>query len=93
MNNDEIKKIATLACLVLDEQEVERMKSSLTDILGLVTQLEAGGATNIESTFNPSVGVQRMRQDRITESDQRDIFQQNAPAVADGFYLVPKVIE
>jgi aspartyl-tRNA(Asn)/glutamyl-tRNA(Gln) amidotransferase subunit C len=55
--------------------------------------MAAVDTANVEPMSHPQEVMQRLREDRVTESDQRELFQSIAPAVEDGLYLVPKVIE
>jgi aspartyl-tRNA(Asn)/glutamyl-tRNA(Gln) amidotransferase subunit C len=50
-------------------------------------------SSGVEPLANPLDATQRLRDDEVTESDQREKFQRIAPDVADGFYRVPRVIE
>ena len=66
---------------------------SLTDILALVDQMNDVDITGVTPMAHPQHAVQRLREDIVTESNQREHFQQHAPAVENGLYLVPKVVE
>ena len=65
----------------------------LSRIVDFVDQLSAAPTDDVVPMAHPLNQAQRLRADEITESDDRDHIQENAPSVADGFYLVPKVIE
>ncbi len=93
MDSKEVRKIASLACLTLTEDEIESMQNALTDILNLVGQLQEHDMGSTPPVTHPLEMVQRMREDEITETEQRRPLQASASAVADGFYLVPQVIE
>ncbi|MGW8248223.1 MAG: Asp-tRNA(Asn)/Glu-tRNA(Gln) amidotransferase subunit GatC [Acidiferrobacterales bacterium] len=93
IDNSEVKKIAHLARLKVDEQEAGRYADSLSRILGLIEQMNAVDTTGIEPMAHPLDMRLRLREDSPTESDQRERFQQCAPEVEAGLYLVPKVIE
>ena len=69
------------------------MLEQLNDILAMVDEMNAADTAGVEPMSHPQEVTQRLREDRITEADQREIFQSLAPAVGDGLYLVPKVIE
>ena len=90
---DQITRIAHLARLELSEVEARAMLESLNDILAMVDAMSAVDTAGVEPMSHPQDANQRLRADRVTEADQREIFQSLAPAVEDGFYLVPKVIE
>lgn len=89
----EVEKIAHLARLAIDEADVPEYARNLSDILAFVEQLEAVDAQGVVPMAHPLEATQRLRPDAVTEKDQRDHFQANAPAVDAGLFLVPKVIE
>jgi len=90
----QIEGIAHLARLDLDAAEIPRYVDSLSSILGLVGELERVDTTGVAPMAHPLEGqVQRLRDDRVSSPNQRDLLQANAPQVQDGQYLVPKVIE
>ena len=88
-----VKSIAQLAQLELKEENVQENLKSMTNILNLVDQMHEVDTTGIEPMAHPLDAVQRLREDQVSESDQRELFQSIAPATEDGLYLVPKVIE
>jgi aspartyl-tRNA(Asn)/glutamyl-tRNA(Gln) amidotransferase subunit C len=90
---DEIRRIADLARLELSEAEAAAMQHDLNGILGLVDQMAAVDTQGVEPMSHPQAAMQRLREDGVTERDQREAFQAIAPQVEDGLYLVPKVIE
>jgi aspartyl-tRNA(Asn)/glutamyl-tRNA(Gln) amidotransferase subunit C len=94
LTNKEIETIAGLARLALKPDEIPVYAESLSNILGMVSQLEAADTARIEPMAHPLTGqVQRLREDVITSGNERDLYQRNAPQVEGGLYLVPKVIE
>ena len=93
LDREEVPKIAHLAMLAVDDSEIERYAAELANILALVNRMNAVDAEGVVPMAHPLDSVQRLRPDVVSEGDQRDIFQKDAPAVRDGFYLVPKVIE
>ena len=94
LSTDEIKKIAILSRLNLPEgDELKQLQNSLTDILELIQKLETLDTQDITPLSHPITMAQRLRQDLVTENNERENFQKSAPLTADGFYLVPKVIE
>ncbi|MCG7956797.1 MAG: Asp-tRNA(Asn)/Glu-tRNA(Gln) amidotransferase subunit GatC [Candidatus Thiodiazotropha taylori] len=93
LDRSDVEKIAHLARLALDENQVEGYAAELSNILALVEQLEAADTDNIEPMAHPLHMAQRLRQDQVTEPDRRDQNQAVAPLVENGLYLVPKVIE
>lgn len=93
LDDKEIEKIAHLARLGIDPQDIPAYARSLSDILGLVEQMNAVDTSQIEPMSHPLELVQRLRADSVTESDEREVFQKIAPNVENGLYLVPQVIE
>lgn len=93
LNKDQVQHIATLARLELAESEMAEFVEKLSAIVDFVDQLQAAPTADVTPMAHPLHQVQRLRIDEVTETDQRDYFQQNAPAVKDGHYLVPRVIE
>ena len=90
----DVEAIAHLARLDISETELPVYADSLSKILSFVEQLRAAETAAVEPMAHPLAGeVQRLRPDAITESDQHQKFQLNAPLVAGALYLVPKVIE
>jgi len=89
----EVTNIAHLARLEIDSADIEGYARNLSDILTLVEQLNAVDTSNTPPMAHPQDSVQRLRVDKVTESDQREQFQAHAPQVEKGLYLVPKVIE
>ncbi|MBT9099209.1 Asp-tRNA(Asn)/Glu-tRNA(Gln) amidotransferase subunit GatC [Methylovulum psychrotolerans] len=90
---DDVNKIAHLARLGIDSQDIESYTKDLSGMLDLMTQMSKLDTSGIEPMAHPLDQVQRLRADAVTEADQRAHFQTLAPQVADGLYLVPKVIE
>jgi len=90
---DDVKKIAHLARLDIEEKNIEGYASSLTSILDLVDQMNAVDTTDVQPMAHPMDVAQRLRADEVLEENQRENFQKIAPKTEDGLYLVPKVIE
>ena len=93
MSPNEVFCIAQLARLALSEAEAERLTRDLSRILDLVAQMNAVDTSGVAPMAHPLDMAQRLREDRVTEADQRDHFQQIAPQIEAGLYLVPKVID
>ena len=94
----DIARLAKLAQLDLSEQQSADTLTKLNDIFSLVEQMKAVDTTGIKPLSHPVAAWRDdlsmpLREDRVTESDHRDDYQLAAPAVQDGLYLVPKVIE
>lgn len=93
LSRNDVEKIAHLARLAIDEADIDGYATDLSNILTLVDQLEAVDTSGIQPMAHPQDAVQRLRPDEVTETDQRDHFQEHAPKVENGLFLVPKVIE
>ncbi len=93
LERSDVEKIAHLARLGLSEGDIPATTETLNRILGLVDQMQAVDTSGIEPLAHPLEATQRLRADRVTEVNQRDAYQAIAPAVENGLYLVPKVIE
>lgn len=93
----DVSRIAHLARLELQPDEEQRMLAQLNDFFGIVEKMSAVDTSRVEPLYTPLSAVQevalRLREDRVTESDEREANQRSAPAVEDGLFLVPKVIE
>ena len=90
---DEINKIAYLARLGIDKQDIASYANDLSGMLELMTRMGELNTDNVEPMAHPMDQAQRLRADAITESNNREKFQAIAPQVEAGLYLVPKVIE
>ncbi|AOY87075.1 asparaginyl/glutamyl-tRNA amidotransferase subunit C [Marinobacter salinus] len=93
ISREDIEKVAVLARIRVDDEQVSALESDLGNILDLVDQLSAADTDNVEPMAHPLNAVQRLRPDEITETNQREAFQAIAPATENGLYLVPRVIE
>lgn len=93
LDNEKIKTIASLARLEIADDEVERYRSGISNILDLVKQMDAVDTSGIEPMTHPFDATLRLREDKVTEINQREKFQTIAPNSQDGLYLVPKVID
>ena len=89
----DIEKVAHLARIEIDEKSIEGYTRDLANILNLVDQMQAVNTDAIEPMAHPIDALQRLRPDQVTETDQREHFQQSAAATEAGLYLVPKVID
>ena len=94
LSRNDVENIAHLARLSMTEAEATEYATSLSKIFGLVAQLNAVDVSKVEPMAHPLAGqVQRLREDIVTATDEREKYQQNAVKVEAGLYLVPKVIE
>ncbi len=93
LDAEQVARIAYLARLQIDSEAIPDYARNLSAILDFVEQMNAVDTSGIEPMAHPQDVSQRLRDDVVTESNQRDLFQQIAPATENGLYLVPKVIE
>jgi aspartyl-tRNA(Asn)/glutamyl-tRNA(Gln) amidotransferase subunit C len=93
LDPSDVATIAHLARLAVDDHELEHFSAELSNILDLVEQMDQVDTSGVEPMAHPLHMSQRLRADRVTETDQRDRFQRIAPQTEDGLYLVPKVVE
>ena len=93
----DVRRIAELARLDLGADEQARMLDQLNSFFRIVEQMSAVDTSGVEPLYTPLAAVGdahlRLRQDVVTEGDEREANQQSAPAVAEGLFLVPRVIE
>ena len=90
---EDIEKLCRLARLEITSGEMSDVEAKLTDIVTLVDELQAVDTAGVTPMAHPLDRSQRLRQDAVTETDDRERIQDGAPAVEQGLYLVPKVIE
>ena len=94
---DDLKRIAHLARITVSEADVAQLQAQLTGIFGLIDELQAVDTAGLEPLAHPLAVVQdmaqRLREDRVTESDQRDANMANAPEQENGLFLVPRVLD
>jgi len=93
LERSDAKKIAQLGSLGLNEADLPLTTSALNSILGLLDQMQAWNTDGIEPLAHPLESSQRLRADVVTERNNREAYQSIAPAVENGLYLVPKVID
>jgi aspartyl-tRNA(Asn)/glutamyl-tRNA(Gln) amidotransferase subunit C len=93
----DVNRIAQLARLELSGDETARMLAQLNDFFSHVEQMSAVDTRGVDPLYTPLSALQavelRLRDDKVTEVDQREANQRSAPAVEEGLFLVPKVIE
>jgi aspartyl-tRNA(Asn)/glutamyl-tRNA(Gln) amidotransferase subunit C len=94
---EDVNRIALLARLDLSRDERAAMLTQLNGFFGIVERMSAVDTSGVEPLYTPLSAVHavslRMREDEVTETDQRTLNQKSAPAVEDGLFLVPKVVE
>lgn len=95
---NDVKRLATLAQLEISDDQAGQTLDKLNGIFALVEQMKAIDTSGVEPLSQPIAAYQqevalRLREDAVTEPDRREDYQKPAPAIQDGLYLVPKVIE
>ena len=93
IERQEIEKLATLARIAIDDSTINEVSQRLSSVLALVDQLQAADTTDVNAMSHPMQAVQRLREDEVTELNQREALQTVAPDTENGLFLVPKVIE
>ena len=94
---EDVNRIALLARLDLSDAERQAILGQLNGFFGIVERMSAVDTSGVEPLYTPLSAVQavqlRLRDDAVTETDERALNQRSAPSVEDGLYLVPKVVE
>lgn len=93
LTTQDVRKVARLARLAMSDEEIETARSQLSGIFSMIEEMQAVNTAGIAPMSHAQDVSQRLREDRVTERDQRELFQSVAPQVEAGLYLVPKVIE
>jgi aspartyl-tRNA(Asn)/glutamyl-tRNA(Gln) amidotransferase subunit C len=93
INNEDVEKIAHLARLAVGPEELDNYTRNLTEILDLVDQMNDVDTGGVEAMAHPRDTKLRLRDDVVTERNQRDKFTRLAPASENGLFLVPKVLD
>lgn len=90
---NDVKRIADLAYIEIDKDEAEATLTQLSGIFNLIETMQAVDTSSVEPMSHAQSVAQRLREDEVTETDQRELCQSIAPQVEAGLYLVPQVIE
>jgi len=93
LTDADVKKIALLARLAMSEAEIATARSQLSGIFDLIAEMQAVNTNGVAPMSHAQDVSQRLREDTVTENNQRELFQSIAPQVEAGLYLVPQVIE
>ncbi len=93
LTNADVQKVARLARLAMSEAEIESARAQLSGIFDLIAEMQAVDTKGIAPMSHAQDVSQRLREDVVTETNQREAFQEIAPQVEAGLYLVPQVIE
>ncbi len=90
---DDVKRIADLAYIEIDDREAQETLQQLTGIFNLIESMQAVDTASVEPMSHAQSVTQRLREDAVTETVDRELYQSIAPQVEAGLYLVPQVIE
>lgn len=93
LTREDVVRAARLARIAIDEREADEVLEQLARIFGMIEEMQAVDVSGVEPMAHAQDVVLRLRDDNVTEVDQHELFQANAPRVERGLYLVPKVIE
>ena len=93
ISSDDVTSIARLARLAIADADIPGYAQQLSAILAFVEQMNQADTAGVEPMAHPLDLIARLRPDRVTEGDERELFQTLAPEVEAGLYVVPKVIE
>jgi len=93
LSPEDIQRLCRLARLEIGPAEIADVSTKLSSIVAMVDQLQAVDTAGVTPMAHPLDRPQRLRPDTVTEVDQHELYQHNAPLVERDLYLVPKVIE
>jgi aspartyl-tRNA(Asn)/glutamyl-tRNA(Gln) amidotransferase subunit C len=93
LSTQDVQKIARLARLAMNEAQIEAARTQLSGIFELIAEMQAVDTSGIAPMSHAQELSQRLREDVVSETNQREAFQAIAPQVESGLYLVPQVLE
>lgn len=93
LNRQDLEHIANLAKLSLSKDELDTVGEKLNSVLDMIAKMDNIDTKTVEALSHPIEQPQPLREDQVTEQDQREAFQAIAPLAKHGLYLVPQVIE
>ena len=93
MDKKTVSKIADLAKIQIDDNQIDNIVHNLEKILDLVDEMNSVDTDNVEPMSHPLNLKQELRADEVTEKNLRDTFQENSTTSEDGYYKVPKIID
>lgn len=93
LTRDDVQRAAHLARIAVDDAEIDAALAQLTRVFGMIGEMQAVDVAGVEPMAHAQDLMLRLREDKVTEQDQRQLFQSVAPEHESGLYLVPKVIE
>lgn len=89
----DIRRIADLGRIDISEEQIKVMQDELNDIFQMIEEIRSVNTDGVEPMPNPHDGVERLREDHVTEGNHRAENMKNAPEQSEGYFLVPQVIE
>lgn len=93
ISDKDVTRVAELARLKIADDQIANYRTGLSEILGLVKQMVECDTEGVSPMAHPQDIALRLREDAVTEQDEREALQASAPRVEDGLYLVPRVID
>ena len=93
IDTDTVKKIVFLSRLRVSEDKIEDTEKEFNNILKWIEQLQDVDTSSVEPLESVNEEVLRLREDEVTEGNQRDAVLANAPDAEYGYFVVPKVVE
>ena len=93
ISTSDVHRLAHLARIEIDAVEAEEVRAKLDAIFGMINELNAVDTTGVVPMAHAQDVMLPLREDKVTETDRHALYQAGAPAVANGLYLVPKVLE
>ncbi len=88
-----VREVAELAQLKVPDEDLAALSAGMRNILDLAAQMQSVDTSGVNPVSNPLDATQRLRNDEVTETDQRSLYQSIAPDTEGGLYLVPRVVE
>ena len=88
-----VRNIAELVQLKVDDADLKQLTKGMLNILALADQMQTINTEGVEPVSNPLDASQKLRPDKVTEENQRELFQSLAPSTESGLYLVPRVVD
>ncbi len=93
LDKSDVEKIAHLARLEINQADTDEVTQRISNILAMIDQMQSIDTDSVEPMAHPFDAIQRLREDEVTETNQRDRLQRISLATEQGLFLVPKVIE
>tara|TARA_Y100001936_G_scaffold149114_1_gene145454 strand:+ start:953 stop:1240 length:288 start_codon:yes stop_codon:yes gene_type:complete len=90
---EDVKRVANLARIEISDDEARSTLNNIAGIFSLIEQMQAVDTSRVIPMSHAQDVDQRLREDQVTELDQSELFQLQAPKIESDLYLVPKVIE